>query len=50
VITLALKARGGSLAARQQLTSMLGDRAIIPEEYKEEYDGMSDASRERVMR
>ncbi len=50
VITLALKARGGSLAARQQLTSMLGDRAIIPEEYKEEYEDMSDAARDRVMR
>ena len=49
-ITLARKARGGSLAARQRLTAMLGDRAIIPAEYQETYDDMSDAKRDRVLR
>ena len=50
LITLALKARGGSLAARQRLISMLGDRAVIPKEHQDEYDGMSDAARDRVLR
>ena len=50
LITLALKARSGSLAARQRLISMLGDRAVIPKEHQEEYDNMSDAARSRVLR
>jgi large subunit ribosomal protein L17 len=50
LITLARKARGGSLAARQRLTSILGDRAVIAKENQEEYDGMSDAARDRVLR
>lgn len=50
LITLARKARDGSLAARQRLTSLLGDRAIIPEEYQEDYENMSDAARSRVLR
>ena len=50
IITLARKARGGSLAARQRLTKLLGDRAIIPEENQEEYEDMSDAARQRVLR
>lgn len=50
IITLALKARGGSLAARQRLISVLGDRAVIPAEYQEQYDEMSDAARARVLR
>lgn len=50
VITLARKARGGSLAARQRLAQLLGDRAIIPEEYRDEYEGMSDAARAKVLR
>lgn len=48
LITLARKARGGSLAARQRLTALLGDRAIIPADYQEQYDQMSDAARKRV--
>jgi len=50
LITLARKAREGSLAARQRLTSLMGDRAIIPAEYREEYEGMTDAARQRVLR
>jgi large subunit ribosomal protein L17 len=50
LITLARKARSGSLAARQRLTAILGDRAIIPDEYQEQYDDMSDAARDRVLR
>ena len=50
LITLARKARGGSLAARQRLTALLGDRAMIPADYQEQYDDMSDAARGRVLR
>jgi large subunit ribosomal protein L17 len=50
LITLARKARGGSLAARQRLTSLLGDRAVIPADNQEEYDAMSDAARAKVLR
>lgn len=50
LITLARKARAGSLAARQRLISLLGDRAIIPHEYQEEYEGMSDPARRRALR
>jgi large subunit ribosomal protein L17 len=50
LITLARKARGGSLAARQRLESLMGDRAVIPAEHQEEYDGMSDRDRQRVLR
>lgn len=50
LITLARKAHGGSLAARQRLESMMGDRAVIPAENQEEYDNMSDAQRARVLR
>lgn len=50
LITLARKAHGGSLAARQRLESILCDRAIIPADFRDEYDGMSDAMRNRVLR
>lgn len=50
LITLARKARTGSLAARQRLTSILGDRAMIPPEFQEQYENMSDARRSRVLR
>ena len=40
LITLALKARSGSLAARQRLISMLGDRAVIPKEHQEELEAI----------
>jgi large subunit ribosomal protein L17 len=50
LITLAKEARGGSLAARQRLTAVMGDRAVIPKEHQEDYDSMSDASRARVLR
>lgn len=50
LITLARKARGGSLAARQRLEMLMGDRAVIPAEHQEEYDGMSDRDRTRVLR
>jgi large subunit ribosomal protein L17 len=50
LITLAREARAGSLAARQRLEMLMGDRAVIPEEHQEDYDSMSDAQRQRVLR
>jgi large subunit ribosomal protein L17 len=50
LITLARKARGGSLAARQRLVALLEDRAMIPADYQGEYEDMSDAARQRVLR
>ena len=50
LITLARTARGGSLAARQRLTALMGDRAIIPAEHQEAYEDMSDAARAKVLR
>jgi large subunit ribosomal protein L17 len=40
----------GSLAARQRAEALLQDRAIIPKEHQEEYDKMSDAKRNKVLR
>jgi len=50
LITLARKARKGSLAARQRLIALLGDRAVIPAEFQEQYEDMSAAGRQRVLR
>ncbi len=50
LITLARRAHGGSLAARQRLESLMGDRAVIAAENQAEYDQMSDAQRTRVLR
>lgn len=47
LITLAID---GSLAARQRAESLLQDRAIIPAENREDYDRMSDAKRNKVIR
>jgi large subunit ribosomal protein L17 len=40
----------GSLAARQRAEALLQDRAIIPKDNREDYDGMSDAKRNKVLR
>ena len=50
LITLGRKARAGNLAARQRLTALLGDRAVIAAEYQEQYEDMSNAARAKVMR
>jgi large subunit ribosomal protein L17 len=50
LITLGRKARSGNLAARQRLTALLGDRSVIPSDYQEQYEDMTDAARARVMR
>jgi large subunit ribosomal protein L17 len=47
LITLAI---AGSLAARQRAESLLQDRAIIPQDHRSDYDRMSDAKRNKVLR
>lgn len=47
LITLAIQ---GDLHARQRATALLTDRSIIPADRRAEYDAMSDAQRERVLR
>lgn len=47
LITAALQ---GTLAARQRVEAMLQDRAIIPKDNQEDYDQMSDAKRDKVLR
>lgn len=47
LITLAID---GSLAARQRAEALLQDRAIIPKEHQKEYDRLSDAKRDKVLR
>lgn len=47
LITLAID---GSLAARQRAEALMQDRAIIPKEHQEDYDQMSDAKRDKVIR
>ncbi len=47
LITLAID---GSLAARQRAIALLNDRAIIAPEHQEEYDRLSDAKRNQVLR
>jgi large subunit ribosomal protein L17 len=47
LVTLAID---GSLAARQRAIALLTDRSIIPKEHQAEYDRLSDAKREKVLR
>lgn len=47
LITLALE---GTLAARQRAEALLRDRAVIPKENQKDYDRMSDAKRDKVLR
>ena len=50
LITLAKKAREGDLPARRRIIEILSDRAVIPADHQEAYDGMSDAARVKVRR
>lgn len=50
LITMAKKAHGGSLAARQRIISVLNDRAVIPADRQEDYDVMTDGQRKKVLR
>ncbi|MEW6252758.1 MAG: L17 family ribosomal protein, partial [Planctomycetota bacterium] len=47
VVSLAVD---GSLAARQRAEALLTDRAIIPKDHQDDYDRMSDAKRDKVIR
>jgi large subunit ribosomal protein L17 len=50
LITLAKKARGGSLTARRQIHKLLSDRSAVPAEHRETYDSMSNAKRAAALR
>lgn len=50
LITMAKKARGGSLAARQRIISILNDRAVIPSDRQEDYDVMTEGQRRKTLR
>ncbi len=50
LITLGKRAREGQLPARRRIIQLLCDRAIIPADNQEAYDGMSDAARAKVRR
>lgn len=39
-----------AVTLRQRAIAMLNDRQIIPAEHREEYDGLSDAKRDKVLR
>ena len=40
----------GSLAARQRAIALINDRSFIAKENRDDYDGMSDAKRAKVLR
>src|SRR5215470_3397719 len=42
-------AREASLSARQRIIALLSDRAVIPAEHRDDYDGMSRAYRRKVV-
>ncbi len=49
----AAEAKGDAVRAvglRQRAEALIRDRSIIPAEHREEYDGLSDAKREKVLR
>lgn len=50
LITMAKKAHGGSLAARQQIISVMNDRSVIPADRQADYDAMTDGQRKKVLR
>jgi large subunit ribosomal protein L17 len=50
LITMAKKARGGSLAARQRIISVMQDRAVIPADRQEDYNLMTDGQRKKALR
>jgi large subunit ribosomal protein L17 len=50
LITMAKKARAGSLAARQRIISVLHDRAVIPSDRQGDYDVMTNGQRGKALR
>lgn len=47
LVTLAI---AGDRAARQRAEALLTDRSMIPEQHRADYDALTDAKRERVLR
>ncbi len=50
LITLAKRARGGSLEARRRIHRLMSDRSLIPAEHRDDYEAMTDARRKQVLR
>ncbi|HRX86773.1 MAG TPA: 50S ribosomal protein L17 [Phycisphaerae bacterium] len=50
LITLARSARQGSITARRQIHKLMSDRSLIPAERQSDYDDMSLAKRDKVLR
>jgi len=50
LITLAKKARGGSVTARRQIHKLLSDRSMVPAEHQEAFELMSPAKRGKTLR
>ena len=50
LVTLARKAKDGSITARRQIHKLLSDRSMIPAEHQSEYDDLSMAKRKRALR
>ncbi len=49
LITLAKRARKGSLTARRRIHQLMGERSYIPADHRSAYEDMSDAHRRRAM-
>ncbi len=50
LITLAKRAKAGELPARRRVIQLLGDRAVIDADHREEYEGMPLVKRRKVLR
>jgi len=49
LITLAKRARRGSLIARRRLLSLMADRSLIPADHRDAYEALSDAKRRQAL-
>ncbi len=49
LITLARRAREGSLIARRRIHALMGERSLIPGDHRSAYEDMTDAKRKQVM-
>ncbi len=50
LITLAKKAKAGSITARRQIHKLMSDRSLVPSEHQEAYDMMNDHKRAQTLR
>jgi large subunit ribosomal protein L17 len=50
LITLARRAKNGDLIARRRINRLMGERSFIAAEHRADYEMLSDAKRDQVMR